>query len=197
MGPDKNLWFCDYGNAMIGRITRKGAVTEFSLPGVADPHGIAVGKDGNFWITDQSYQEIIAMNVSGTVLATYSADFSPGHDQLQYIVAAPDGNLYFTESSSNPKIKARIGRITTAGKIAFIGRLAADSYPGRLTVGKDKNVYFTENNAQKLGKIETSTGKVSEFVLPFAHDAGTSGLVSGPDGRMWMGGYQTIYAVSY
>src|SRR5712691_6897428 len=50
-GPDGNLWFTDYGQIAIGRITTSGAITEFPIPQGSQPEGITLGPDGNLWFT--------------------------------------------------------------------------------------------------------------------------------------------------
>ena len=51
-GPDGALWFTNYGNGSIGRITTAGAVTNFTDPSISLPYGIAAGPDGALWFTD-------------------------------------------------------------------------------------------------------------------------------------------------
>lgn len=194
-GPDKNLWFTDYGNDKIGRITKAGAVSEYALPAGAVPLGIAVGKDRNFWITDSGRNRIVKMNVSGSVLKSYGRGITP-KDSVQFIVAAPDGNLYFSQWADFT-IPDAIGRITTKGKISEIGTLPTGAYPNRLTVGKDGNVYFALADMQAVGEVEIATKHVSYNWLPMTHDIGTNSIAEGSDKRLWLGGGFTIYAVSY
>jgi len=52
-GPDGNLWFTEYLNNRIGRITPSGALTEFAVPTPeAFPADIALGADGNVWFVE-------------------------------------------------------------------------------------------------------------------------------------------------
>src|SRR3954468_11372646 len=56
-GPDGSLWFVEFNNNAIGRITTAGVVTEYPLPddqfkGGSQPNGIIVGPDGNLWFTE-------------------------------------------------------------------------------------------------------------------------------------------------
>jgi virginiamycin B lyase len=52
--PDSNLWF-SVGLGRIGRITRTGAVTIFRTPSHDPaPGDLAVGADGNIWMTDET-----------------------------------------------------------------------------------------------------------------------------------------------
>ena len=66
-----------------------------------------------------------------------------------YIVAGPDGNLWFTENIGN-----KIGRITPDGKITEYAIPTSQGDPDRIAVGPDNNVWFTENGG-KIGRIGT------------------------------------------
>jgi streptogramin lyase len=196
LGPDKSMWFTDYGNDKIGRISASGIVTEFALPAGTDPEGMAVGPDGNFWITDGAHQRIIKESTSGVALGSYGRHLS-ANETPSAIVAAPDGNLYFTEDASNITIADKIGRITIKGKITEIGTLPPNAYPDSLAIGKDKNVYFGMADLQAVGTITLATGKVTYQYLPLTRDTGSNVIINGPDNRLYLGGSSTIYAVSY
>jgi streptogramin lyase len=66
-----------------------------------------------------------------------------------------------------------------------------------MAVGKDKNVYFTMAHLQAVGKVTLATQKITLNYLPMTDDQGANAIVNGPDGRLWLGANQTIYAVSY
>ncbi len=194
-GPGGLLWFTDYGNKEIGTISTTGTVHEYVLPGGSDPSGIAVGADGNLWVTDSGNNAILKVSPAGSVLASYPSTVSTG-ESLEYIVAAPDGNLYFTVYEDNASTNDVVGRITTGGTVTKAGMIAPLSYPNRIIVGKDGNLYFTEYATAKLGKVTLATGTVSES-SPGIASYGNSAIAAGSDGRLWVGGTQTIWALSY
>jgi virginiamycin B lyase len=197
VGPDKNIWFSDYGNAKLGRITKTGAITEFALNPGAYPGSLAVGPDKNFWITEA--RSFVKMSVSGAIIKVYNGNKKlTKNEVLDSIVAAPDGNLYFTESANDNKTPDKIGRITTHGKISEIGTLPVSAYPDGMAVGKDGNVYFAMHEMQAVGEINLASGKVSYHWVAMTHgDTGAESIAEGPDKRLWLGGCSTIYAVSY
>ncbi len=59
----------------------------------------------------------------------------------------------------------------------------ANAVPYGITAGPDGNLWFTENNANKIGRI-TPAGDVTEYDLPTAI-AFPSVIVAGPDGNLW------------
>jgi virginiamycin B lyase len=78
--------------------------------------------------------------------------------------------------------------MTIVGVVTKFPILTANSYPGRMAVGPDGNLWFTETVADKIGRI-TPTGTVTEFSIPAD---GTSSLGSSPtsiaagsDGNLW------------
>jgi len=59
----------------------------------------------------------------------------------------------------------------------------AGSNPYGITVGSDGNLWFTESNAGKIGRI-TPDGKITEFSTPTL-DSAPRGITKGPDGNIW------------
>jgi streptogramin lyase len=94
------------------------------------------------------------------------------------IAAGSDGNLWFTEYTSN-----NIGRITPSGTITEFPLPTANSAPRQIAAGPDGNLWFTEFSSNKIGKITTS-GTVTEYNVPTAN-SGPRGIVAGPDGDVW------------
>lgn len=71
-GPDKALWFTEYESfgsyqtraARIGRITTKGAITEYAgFPSRSTPIAIAAGADGNMWFVQSATDELGRVNL--------------------------------------------------------------------------------------------------------------------------------------
>src|SRR5262249_38682925 len=66
------------------------------------------------------------------------------------IVAAPDGNLWFSEVGLG-----QLGRITTAGVVTeFSGAFPAGSAPGEITTGPDGNIWFTQLGGNQIGRFD-------------------------------------------
>src|SRR5438309_1364493 len=57
-----------------------------------------------------------------------------------------------------------------------------NSGPGPIMVGPDGNLWFTENNANQIGRI-TLSGQITEFAL--SENSGPWGITLGPDGNLW------------
>ncbi|HLK66778.1 MAG TPA: hypothetical protein VKU19_25265 [Bryobacteraceae bacterium] len=102
-----------------------------------------------------------------------------------FIVAGPDGNLWFTEFRGN-----KIARITPAGVISEFPLAPnpaspefGSNVPNGITMGPDGNLWFTELFGNKIGRI-TTAGAITEFPVPNG-GASPYGITSGPDGNLW------------
>ncbi|MBV8668278.1 MAG: Virginiamycin B lyase [Candidatus Eremiobacteraeota bacterium] len=188
-GPDGALWFTQLGASQIGRITTDGVMTEFPIRGDVHPNGIVTGPDGNLWFAETSAGLIGVMTPDGKLKelkppTAYSGPYG--------IVVGPDNALWFTEFVTD-----RIGRVTTDGKFTEYpvvaqpkshGAPASSATPAprgvfEITVGPDKNLWFTEQTGNAIGRI-TPDGTITEFPLIGDNNYPNS-IVAGPDGNLW------------
>ncbi len=149
-----------------------GDITEFGMPGGSSPDSVAVGPDGNLWVTGVNGSTISRVSMAGEV-ATF-ATITPGANP-RAITAGPDGNLWFTEQGAN-----KIGRITTGGVITEFAIPTANSQPLGIAAGSDGALWFTELIGNKIGRITTG-GVITEFAIPTAA-AGAAMITAGPEG---------------
>jgi streptogramin lyase len=171
-GKDGSFWFTTANK--IGRMTKNGQVTEFSVPTAAPFLGtITAGPDGNLWFTERQGDKIGRITPSGQItefpLRQGSFPFS--------ITVGPDGHLWFTQP-----LGRRIGRISTAGQLTEY-ELHAGAEPSQIVAGPDGNLWFTDSQGGHIGRI-TPAGMITEFPVPTpAGEPG--GLTFGPDGNLW------------
>ena len=64
LGPDGNIWFTEYDDCLIGRITPSGSITEFKLGGRYLPYIVSAGPkgDSHMWFTNY-YNRIGSINI--------------------------------------------------------------------------------------------------------------------------------------
>jgi streptogramin lyase len=194
LGPDGNVWFVQYGNDKIGRITPSGTITEFSIPNVpiggSGPNGITLGQDGNLWYTEQKGSRVGRIAVT-PVDGGYDVNITPLNLPAtgrfpKDITRGPDGDnhIWFTE---------QIGRVAKVTTGLFIdstmeyGNGVITSAPLGIVNGPDGNLWFTEV-ADLVGQSDTS-GTITE------HGVDTSGCVPlsitvGSDDMLWYTCYQ-------
>jgi virginiamycin B lyase len=61
--------------------------------------------------------------------------------------------------------------------------LRLSSAPEGITVGSDRNIWYTQRGANEIVRV-TTTGSFSEFFLP-TFDGEPVGITAGPDGALW------------
>jgi streptogramin lyase len=100
-------------------------------------------------------------------------------NDLTGIAAGPDGNVWFTEYSSNA-----IGRITPAGVVSTFPIPTAGSIPGSITGAPDGALWFTQSGTNQVGRM-TTQGGVTEFAFPNGQNT-QSGIVATSQGVMFL-----------
>ena len=105
------------------------------------------------------------------------------------IATGPDGNLWFTQNSSN-----KIGQITPLGIVTEFTLPGSSSTTRGITAGPDGNVWFTENNPDRTARIGriTPAGVITEFTVRVGFPEGLGmamdDIATGPDGNLWFTG---------
>lgn len=182
-GPDGAIWYtvscagtCTPSvHDAIGRITAKGAITEYPLPGPSNgngPYGITAGPDGALWFTRGN--KIGRITTAG-VITEYPLPTSKAGPYA--ITSGPDGAIWFTESAVN-----KIGRMTTTGVVTeySVGWVCCSTDPTSIVAGPDGALWFTNINSPWIGRISTQ-GDVTKYPIP----AQCSGITVGADGALW------------
>jgi virginiamycin B lyase len=94
-GPDGALWFTERSGRRIGRITTKGAISEYRLPVGEYPFDIVAGRDGAVWFTTDT-------SVGRITPAGDSKLWSvPGAKSLIGLAAAEDGSLWLADGEGD------------------------------------------------------------------------------------------------
>lgn len=206
-GPDGNLWFTDQGwpHAAIGKIDpANGKITEYTsgLTDLSQPGVIMIGPDGNLWFTDQGSSggngfctpAIGRIDPTTGSITEYTSGLAGGSDP-EDIVAGPDGELWFTDSRSNPGYAGEfsggaIGKINPGtGNISeYTSGLNNLAVPGKIVVGSDNNLWFTSDGyTPAIGKVDPANGNITEFTSgQIGNDwDGPEDIVTGADGNLW------------
>jgi len=135
-----------------------------SLPGVAAQRWLAPADKG--WVTDGSVQAVALPHPNSGPTT---------------ITVAPDGRVWFTESSGN-----RIGRMDADGtNLVEFPLPHSDSSPRILALGGDGNLWFSEHTGNRMGRITPSTSPRRTAIRARSHWArtATSGSASSRAGR--------------
>jgi virginiamycin B lyase len=182
-GPDGNMWFCARTapyppfSGLLGRVKPDGTIDVFSLPtaGFA-PGSPTVGSDGRLWFTECSANEVCrvgALTISSGQFYEQALSGTVGE-----MTSGPDGNLWINQGS-------KLSRLTTQGNLAPFPLPTPNDAAGGIAVGSDGNLWFTEIDASKVGRMTFTggfPGGITEF--PVASDF-PGKIVAGNDGAMW------------
>ena len=187
--PDGSIYFTEKSSHVLRRIMPDGTITTAAGTGVAgfsgdggaatraqlnQPDGLALGLDGNVYVSDQGNQRVRRITPSGlisTVAGRGTAGFAGDGGQArqaqlsrpQGLEIAADGTLYIADSNNN-----RIRRVAPDGVITTIagngtagysteGGAAADSRlnrPRGIVLGSDGMMYvadFGNNRIRRIG----------------------------------------------
>ena len=167
-GPDGALWFTNFGNNSIGRITTDGSVTNYPDSSITTPSAIAVGSDDALWFTN-------AGRTIGRV--TTAAVFS-----------------YFTDTWLRP---ARHRRGSRQRVVVHVGlrhrgrrqdhdrggdhgrtRISSNITPRGITKGPDGEMWFTTGQTQAIGHIVATVAQTITFTAPASGTVGDSMALS-------------------
>jgi virginiamycin B lyase len=213
-GPDGNVWFTDYSNDRIGKITPAGQVTFFSLGSDGSPLSMTVGSDGALWFTEYFANKIGRLTTDGQ-LTTFNVG---GSSVPLYIVAGPDGNLWYNDGSGNIYSMTTSGKSTlirnvyrmgglwsafghiwfwtaygydleemsTDGSIVKSYSVNGNCLPGWITEGPKNSIWFVDSFGACVTRM-TLSGKF--FTVPtYAQTSNpniTGQIILGPKGYLW------------
>ncbi len=180
-GPALNLWFTEMTAGKVGQITTNGPpYLEYTLPNsAAHPVGIALGSDGDMWVTDPGSDSIWRLEQLPRKPFVKFARFRLSPNAMPMgITNGPDGALWFTE----PGINA-IGRLPISGSpLSEYPVHTKNAYPFAIAPANDNMLWFTEQKALQIGSIAT-TGSVTEYPLTGAQKP--YDLIQGVDGNFY------------
>jgi streptogramin lyase len=187
-GPDGNIWFADYYNPIIGRLTPSGDVMYFQAPYAIGE--LITGPDGNLWFdaANEFNDSVGRMTPSGDV-TVFSNLPNPPYTH-RGLTAGPNGNIWMsTANSPSPSIV----EINTIGQV--VGVFRDPNGPYILTPGSDGNLWFSESGNRSaasgggayIGSI-TPQGSITEYPIPTLN-SGESDITTGPGGTIWFSEY--------
>jgi virginiamycin B lyase len=206
-GPDGALWFTatkvirsddgseDRTESRIGRISTRGRVTQFAIPGaplggVGAPtvRAITSGPDDALWFT---VGHRIGRITTAGEMTQYDLPSSGAFGEG--ITTGPDGALWFVERFKDRR--QAIGRISSDGAIREFqvgrGPQGGGQYLVSITRGPDGALWFSGPSA-RIRRI-TASGELSGFALRgFAsrscrrhHGCWPTSITNGPHRRLW------------
>jgi streptogramin lyase len=186
-GADHNMWFTEWGEGKIGKITTSGTTTSYALTEGSEPYDIVKGPDGDMWFTEQgqgtSWGKVGKITTSGTV-TVYPLPETENEPVPIDITSGPEESLWVTVEYRKTTGAAKIDKITTAGKITEYKLPKCVEFgeaPEGITEGSEGDLWYTQATCDKIGKL-TPAGVFSEY------EAGPRyprDITRGPEGDLW------------
>jgi len=178
-GPDGNIYITVMFADRIARFDVKTQkFNEWDLPPGAHPHGLLVDKAGKVWYSGNGNGTIGELDtVSGKVIEHKTPSGGSPHT----LVIDDAGAIWFTNQSGS------VGRLDRAsGKIT---EYKMSGGPYGLTLDKRGNVWVCRMGADKMGIIDSKTGKISELYM--GPGSQPRRVAAAPDGTLWV----TLYGI--
>lgn len=143
-GADGALWFTECAPSKIGRITTTGTITETPLPaGYSYPINIASGPDDALWFFNSASVARITTDGIITEYASVSTDVN------STITTGADGALWFVNCASH-----QLERMTTNAVVTAQYPIPTPSFVGGIAPGPNATLWFTDNDANVIGKVQ-------------------------------------------
>lgn len=193
-GPDGGIWASPENGAggpsfarRIDPATR--AVTEFEIGERADVSSkIAVGPEGDLWLTSPSQGELVRVTTSGdlTEFPLADPDFPEISPHPYGIAAGGDGGVWFTTPDPNDATPpAAVGRLDPdTGETQLFPLSDPTKLMGYMTADVAGRLWFTTPDGNTIGRIDPSSGQIVEFEIP-TEDSKPLGITFADDGSLW------------
>jgi sugar lactone lactonase YvrE len=158
----------------------------FGSGGLSDPEGLAIGPDGNVYVSSFNTNEILRYNgTTGAFMGVFVSAGLGGLGGPEDLVFGPDGNVYVVSYGTHSVLRYN----GTTG--AFMDTFASGGglqLPFGLAFGPDGHLYVAGTQSRNILRYNGTTGAFTgEFVPP-----GSGGLAEpidvafGPDGHLYV-----------
>jgi len=173
-GPDGNIYVAVMQGDRIARFDTKTHIfNEWNLPAGAHPHGLLVDKEGRVWYTGNGNGTIGELDPSTGKVTEHR---TPSGGSPHTLVIDDTGTIWFTNQSGS------VGRLDRmSGKIT---EYKMSGGPYGLALDKRGNVWVCRMSADRMGIVDSKTGKLSELYM----GAGSRPrrVAAAPDGTLWV-----------
>jgi virginiamycin B lyase len=185
---DGSVWYTGQLSNVVGHLDpTTGRFREYALPTAnSGPHGLVEDPDGNIWYTGNAAGLIGKIDVKSGMVTEYKMPDAQARDPHS-LVFSRSGVIVFTVQVGN-----FVGTLDPkTGKVTLIP-LAGNARPYGIVLNSKDVAFFDEFGTNKIGSLNLSTLKVTEYPLPAA-GARPRRIAIGRDDTI----YYTDYARGY
>jgi virginiamycin B lyase len=156
---------------------------QYTIPSASSkPLGIALGSDGNLWITEFAVSKIGQLNSAGQISESVTPTKNAGPNGIAS-GPGPNLNVWFTETNLG-----RVAQITTSGPPYTEFTLPnAAAKPAGIALGSDGNMWVADIGTDSIWKVQQIRVKphVKFTQYELSAHARPTGITTGPDGAIW------------
>lgn len=172
-GPDGNVWFTlESATKDVGMITPAGVISEYELPKIENPVGIAAGPGGKLWVVATGKTTSFSTGDPKGSEETFESALINAEPN---IVLGPDGLMWV---ASNNKV-AHFSPTATTGSFKEV-TLKGELSPKDIDVA-GALIAIADNNATEKRIVTFTTAGVQE---DFAIKGASQGLAGAPSGQI-------------
>lgn len=182
-GANGNLWFILPDNGTIGRMTPRGRVRYFRVPGGENLSDIIAGPDRAVWFSEIDGH--IGRITSAGAVRMFSTAVTPA-SRVARLAVGPSATVWFTDVGAN-----LVGRMTTDGWVTTI-RLRPGSAPRGIARGIGNTMWVASNGFNQARRkqlpaiIRLKAGSRTRYLSRGLPTNGSiSEITRGNGGFMW------------
>jgi virginiamycin B lyase len=176
-----NIWYTGNAARHVGRLDpTTGEVVEFPMPDARarDPHTPILDATGTVWFTVQNGNFVGRLDpVTGEIVLVSSRTVN---SRPYGMVIDSKGRPFFDLFGTN-----KIGAIDPETLEVVEYTLPSGARPRRIAVTRDDVIWYTDYARGFLGRLDASTGEVTEFASPGGRASRPYGMTSTSDGAIW------------
>jgi streptogramin lyase len=186
-GPDGMLWFTELAGDALGTVTTSGEVSEISMGEDGSTLGIALGDEGNVWVTGDEHAFIARVVPSIYTILPYPLTFSAAQ-----LAVESAGNVWFTDTNDEKigLLDPFIPEATELEPAVPSAQCVADPegqkcpFIDAIIAGPEGALWYSEFEGRSIGRV-TPSGDRSEFSAGLSEPSGINSFAVGPEGNIW------------
>jgi peptidylamidoglycolate lyase len=144
-------------DAETGKLINSWGANHFIMP-----HGLAVDKDNNVWVTDVALHQIFKFSHDGILLMKLGIAKEPGNDSLHFnlptdIAFADDGTFYVSDGYGN----SRVVKFSSSGKFikswgTYGSKPGEFIIPHGIAIDNKNNIYVADRQNNRIQLFDTA-----------------------------------------
>lgn len=168
---------------------------------LSKPHGVAVDREGNIYVTDSGHQRVLVLDRSRRLIAKIDPGLDPKHKDKKFsrgylgVAVADNGYVYIADKLQN-KIYITDSRGRKRGEINVMSPIGLTVANGKLYAATYGHIIVYDLNGRQLRKFGVRGSKPGQFDFPggiavdkkgdiFVSDSNNNRLVAlDPEGKV-------------